>query len=264
MLLTSDEIDSFAAEGAVVVRGAFTAAQVAQVAAGIEANLQDPGPLRLVASRPEDPGYFVEDFCNWQRISQYDDFIRTSPAAAIAQQLMRSQQVRLHHDHMLVKEAGTRQRTPWHQDQPYYNIDGSQNVSMWMPVDSVPRESSLEFLAGSHLGPWLMPRTFQDNQAKWFPEGSLADLPAIEEDRDAYRILGWALEPGDAVFFHMLTLHGAAGSSTRRRAFSVRFIGDDARHAARPWRTSPEFIGLTAELPDGAPFAHPLFPVLIG
>ncbi|MDA3022206.1 MAG: phytanoyl-CoA dioxygenase family protein [Actinomycetota bacterium] len=263
MLLTSDQINSFATDGAVVVRGAFNEAQVAQVAAGIEANLLDPGPLMLVASSPDDPGYFVEDFCNWQRISQYEDFIRSSPAAVIAQQLMQSQQVRLHHDHMLVKEAGTKQRTPWHQDQPYYNIAGFQNVSMWMPVDSVPRQSSVEFLAGSHLGPWLMPRTFQDNQAKWFPEGTLADLPDVEEDRDSYRILGWALEPGDAVFFHMLTLHGAAGSSARRRAFSVRFIGDDARHAARPWRTSPEFAGLAAELPDGAPFEHPLFPVLV-
>ena len=68
---------------------------------------------------------------------------------------------------ILVKEPNTRQRTPWHQDQPYYNIEGSQNVSMWIPVDPVAREATLEFVAGSHLGPWLMPRTFMDQQAKW-------------------------------------------------------------------------------------------------
>ncbi|CAB4828488.1 unannotated protein [freshwater metagenome] len=133
---------------------------------------------------------------------------------------------------------------------------------MWMPVDPVPRESTLEFLAGSHLGPWLMPRTFQGGQAKWFPEGSLGDLPDIDSDRDSFRILGWDLEPGDAVFFHMLTLHGAAGSRSRRRVFSVRFIGDDARHTVRNWKTSPEFTGLAAQLPDGVPFDHPLFPLL--
>ena len=264
MILSIDQINDYATDGAMVVRGLFTQKQVAQVAAGIEVNLASPSPLALVASGADDPGQFIEDFCNWQRISQYEHFIRNSPAASVAQQLMQSQQVRLHHDHMLVKEAGTRQRTPWHQDQPYYNIAGNQNVSMWMPVDPVPRESSPDFLAGSHLGPWLMPRTFQDNQAKWFPDGSLSDLPDIESDRSSYRIIGWELDPGDAVFFHMLTLHAAAGSATRRRAFSVRFIGDDARHAARPWRTSPEFAGLAQQLPDGAPFDHQLFPLLIG
>ena len=48
--------------------------------------------------------------------------------------------------------AGTRQPTPWHQDQPYYNVDGTQNVSFWIPVDPVSRASTLEFVAGSHRG----------------------------------------------------------------------------------------------------------------
>ncbi|MFX8633223.1 phytanoyl-CoA dioxygenase family protein, partial [Acinetobacter baumannii] len=79
------------------------------------------------------------------------------------------------------------------------------------PVDPVPRESSLEFVAGSHRQGWLMPRSFRDNQAKWVPEGTLKELPDIEADRQAFPIIGWALEPGDAIFFHMLALHGAAG-----------------------------------------------------
>jgi ectoine hydroxylase-related dioxygenase (phytanoyl-CoA dioxygenase family) len=63
----------------------------------------------------------------------------------------------------------------------------------------------LELVAGSHLGPWLMPRSFMDAQAKWFPEGTLADLPNIEAARESFPILGWELKPGDAVCFHMLT-----------------------------------------------------------
>ncbi len=165
---------------------------------------------------------------------------------------------------MLVKEPGTRQPTPWHQDQPYYNVDGWDNVSMWMPVDPVAPESTLEFLAGSHRRGWLMPRTFLTEQAKWFPEGTLEELPDIESDRSAHEIRGWAMQPGDAVFFHMLTAHHAYGvpGSNRRRAFSLRFLGDDATHAPRPWRTSPQFDGLEEELPAGAAMDHPLFPVL--
>jgi hypothetical protein len=53
---------------------------------------------------------------------------RGRPAA-----LMTTPQVRSYHDHVLVKEAGTAQRTPWHQDQPYYNVDG-HGISAWISV----------------------------------------------------------------------------------------------------------------------------------
>jgi hypothetical protein len=49
---------------------------------------------------------------------------------------------------------------------------------------------------------------------------------------------------------------------SRRRVFSVRFLGDDITHAPRRWRTSPEFPGLSDELQAGALMDHPLFPVL--
>jgi ectoine hydroxylase-related dioxygenase (phytanoyl-CoA dioxygenase family) len=261
-MVAPELVDAFRRDGAVCVRSAFSEDEVALVASGIDRNLAEPSERALVASRPDDPGRFFEDFCSWRRISEYEQFIRESPAAEIAGELMGSPRVRLFHDHVLVKEPATRQPTPWHQDQPYYNVDGRQACSLWMPVDPVDCESTLEFIAGSHLGPWLMPRTFMDSEAKWFPEGSLEELPDVEGNRDAFEILGWELEPGDAVYFHMLTLHAAGGATRRRRALSVRFLGEDVTHAPRPWKTSPDFPGLVDELPAGAPMEHPLFPVV--
>ncbi|MGH3196298.1 MAG: phytanoyl-CoA dioxygenase family protein [Streptosporangiaceae bacterium] len=69
-----------------------------------------------------------------------------------------------------MQEGRTRQRTPWHQDQPYYNVDGP-GVSAWIAVDPVPEDGCLELLAGSHRGPRLMPRTFLNQEARWFPRG---------------------------------------------------------------------------------------------
>ncbi len=62
----------------------------------------------------------------------------------------------------------------------------------------------------------------------------------------------------------MLALHAAGGvdGDRRRRVFSLRFIGDDVRHAPRRWVTSPEFAGLAERLPAGAPMHDALFPVL--
>lgn len=257
-------VQAYARDGAVVLRGVFNAQELARLEAGIEHNLAHLSPLALVASEPDDPGRFVEDFCTWQDNPDYAHILRHSALPHVAAQLMRSQRVRLYHDHLLVKEPGTRQPTPWHQDQPYYNVDGAQNVSFWIPVDPVPLQSTLRFAAGSHRGTWYMPRTFRDQQAKWFPEGSLAELPPIDAEPQTWPQLGWALEPGDCVAFHMLALHASSGTGpgARRRVFSARYLGDDSVHAPRRWRTSPPFPGLEQRLPEGAPMDDPLFPLV--
>jgi len=262
--VSAAQIEAFQSDGAVVLRGLLNAREVKLLEAGIEANLARPSARAKIASTREDPGWFIEDFCCWQENEAYRRVIFESALGGAGAQLMRSTSARLYHDHMLTKEPGTRAVTPWHQDQPYYNIDGAQNCSFWIPVDPVSRSATLEFVAGSHHGPWLMPRSFMAREAKWFPEGTLANLPDIEADRTRYRILGWELAPGDVVAFHMLTLHASGGvsGSNRRRVFSVRLLGDDIRHAPRRWKTSPDFPGLTETLPSGAAMVHPLFPVL--
>ncbi len=262
--LPTQTITDYARDGAVVLRGVLTPAEVQQLAEGIDHNLANPSPLCMVASQSDDPGRFVEDFCTWQDNPAYRAVMLDSALPRVSAQLMQSDTVRLYHDHLLVKEPGTRQPTPWHQDQPYYNVAGRQNVSFWIPVDPVPLASTLRFVAGSHAGTWYMPRTFRDQQAKWFPDGTLAELPQIDTHPGQFKQLAWALEPGDAVAFHMLTLHASSGvgPAMRRRVFSARYLGDDARHAVRPWRTSPPFAGLASRLADGAPMNDPLFPLV--
>jgi ectoine hydroxylase-related dioxygenase (phytanoyl-CoA dioxygenase family) len=223
MVVSGEQVEAFRRDGAVLLRGALTPDEVELLRAGVERNLADLGELAINATRPGDPGAFVEDFRNWQRIPEYEQVFRGSALAPIAGALMGSKTVRLFHDHLLVKEAGTQDRSPWHQDQPYYCIDGSQTVSFWIPLDPVARPSTLEFVAGSHAeGKWYMPRSFVKGTPMVFDEGALEEVPDIDADRARWPIIGWAMEPGDAVAFNMLTLHAAAGSPTRRRVVSLR------------------------------------------
>lgn len=263
-LVSDNDIVEFQRVGAICLRNLISPSQIELLQEGVEFNLAYPSSRVKIASLPDDPGLFIEDFCTWQNNPFYTRFIFESPLAEIAARFMQSKTSRLYHDHLLVKEPGTRQATPWHQDQPYYNIDGKQNCSFWIPIDPVPRESALEFISGSHLGSWFMPRSFMDKQAKWFPAGSLEELPNIEAERERFPIIGWELNPGDMICFHMLTLHAAPGVSnkTRRRVFSVRFLGDDVRHAPRPWVTSPAFPGLEEKIEAGAKMDDELFPLL--
>ena len=72
---------------------------------------------------------------------------------------------------------------------------------------------TLEFIAGTHRGPWYMPRTFLDDQAKWFPDGSLAELPDFTADPDRWRVIGWAL---DRTLEDQLTIAALRMALTRR------------------------------------------------
>jgi len=255
--------EDYRRDGACVVRGLLDEAEVERLRAGVERNLAEPSERAIEGGGDAGAGRFFEDFRNWTRIADYEAVIRGSRIGEVAAELMGSETARLHHDHLLVKEPGTTIRTPWHQDEPFYNVDGADTVSLWIPLDPVPRESTLEFVAGSHAsGTWYMPRSFFDDRPLVFEDGTFEEVPDVEADRGAHTILGWPLEPGDAVAFNMLTLHAAAGSRNRRRAFSVRLVGDDVRLAVRPHATSPPFPELEGVLAHGDPLEHPLFPRL--
>ena len=62
---------AFERDGAVCLRQLLTPDEVALLREGIDANLAAPSPRAKVASRPDDPGFFIEDFCNWQDNAAY-------------------------------------------------------------------------------------------------------------------------------------------------------------------------------------------------
>ena len=146
-LVPADEeaVAAFAADGVACVRQVLDAQEVAEAAAAIDAVLSGAQSAGPGCQRRDDPGAFVEDFCRWQEIPQIERLARHSRVPAVAAALLATPQLRFYHDHVLVKEAATTQRTPWHQDQPYYNVDG-HGVSAWIAVDPVPEGGSLELV----------------------------------------------------------------------------------------------------------------------
>jgi ectoine hydroxylase-related dioxygenase (phytanoyl-CoA dioxygenase family) len=212
-ILTSSERQTYREHGVIVLRQVFSD-WVDTLRAGIDYNSAHPGVYQRVYTKQDKPGRFWGDYCNWQRIAQYRDFVFHSPAAAIAAELMNSKTARFFHEHVLVKEPGTTEKTPWHHDQPYYCVDGEQVCSLWIPLDEVAQATCPEFIVGSHhWGQWFLPRKFSgvdyDHNAD-----HLTRVPDIDNHRDDYNILSWDLQPGDAIAFHFLTLHGAAVTAT--------------------------------------------------
>jgi ectoine hydroxylase-related dioxygenase (phytanoyl-CoA dioxygenase family) len=252
--VSAADIEAYQRDGAVVVRGAFRE-WIERLRDGVERNMREPGIYATENVKPEEgtgrflEGRFFDDYCNWQRIPEFAAFVTQSPAAAIAGALMRSRAVQMFHDHILVKEPGTPKPTPWHQDMPYYCVQGMQTVSYWIPLDPVGEANTLRVVLGSHLWPKLVrPVSWAAGDSFYADDSEFMDLPDIDADAAAgtLAILAPALEPGDAIAFNYRSVHGAAGNigRGRRRAFSCRFLGDDVTFIQRPGRTSPPYPGI--------------------
>ena len=239
-LLTRNQIEEYQTGGVTLIRGLF-ADQVELLRAGVARNMEEPGPFASENEKAGESGRFFDDYCNWQRIPEFEQAIRESPAAEVAAGLMGSETVQLFHDHVLVKEPGTSLATPWHTDGPYYFVEGKQTVSFWSPLDPV-KEATLRMVPGSHA--WekpVLPMRWVKEEA-YFP--NVEDyMPVPDPEKEGMEIAEWEMQPGDAVAFNYDILHGSRGntSQTRRRAFSLRLVGDDARYTERPGRTSPPF-----------------------
>ncbi len=259
-----DLITRYQSDGATLLRGLYRD-WVSTLRAGLQRNLDDPMAYAFPCDSTPDgaPGRYFDSYCNWLLIPEYFEHVTRSSAASVAGQLMGVEQVQFFHEHAFCKEPGTQQATPWHQDLPYYCVDGTQTVSLYVALDEMSADVALRFVRGSHRwGRSFHPVSFYDG-ANFDTEGEVLEaVPDIESNPDRYEILVWDLEPGDCIAFDFRALHGTTAGEVkrRRRAVSTRWLGDDVRYCERPIATSPPFpdIGLK----PGDRMREDWFPVL--
>ena len=263
MLIDQDTIHLYQVQGVALVKKIISSNWIKKLKKGIKKNFENPSQYKCVYEKKEDKELFYDDYCNWQRIKEYKDFFYHSGIAEIAMQLMQSKKVNIFHEHVLIKEAGASKRTPWHQDQSYYCVNGFQNVSFWIPLDKIPKNTSPEFISSSHK--WtqkFLPTKFIGKNYEHVDK-EFERIPDIESNRKKYDILSYDLNLGDVIAFNFATVHGAPGNinNNRRRAFSARFTGDDARYIKRKGEMSPPFPEV--KLKNGDVLDCESFPLII-
>ena len=268
--LTEQAAAAYRRDGVVMVRGVFDAAMRQALAAGMAAAERNPSPRTTLYSVPESDQRFFYDAPMWGELAEFDRAAADSPAAEIAAALMGGGQARYFYTSLFHRSPGTTQRTPWHQDGPYWCARGT-GISCWSPLDPLPRACALEFVRGSHA--WGVAYQRPDFSAM-MREGYLEDasvedvpLPEIEADRDLYDIVAWDMAPGDALFFHSMVLHGGCGelpAGQGLRAMSQQWIGADAVYGPHPGGTDPDVTPAleAAGIAVGDPINCPCCPVL--
>jgi len=260
MNIKNSKINYYLNYGVVVLRNVISSFWLKKLRNGIEKNFENPSKYKCVYEKEKGKELFYDDYCNWQNITEYEDFFFNSNIAKIASSIMKSKEVRLFHEHVLIKEPGSKKKTPWHQDQSYYCVNGKDNCSLWIPLDNIDKSICPEFIKSSHK--WnkkYLPTKFIGEPYK-HEDDDFEIIPDIDNNRNKYDITSWSLSPGDLIAFNFSTIHGAPGNSSfiRRRAFSARFTGDDATFAKRKGETSPPFPEV--KLKHGDKLNSPSFP----
>jgi hypothetical protein len=231
--------------------------------AAIAEHILSTGKPFLKEEKAAGKGSFLLDTGISARLREFRRFTLNGPGPEISAALLGGNQINFFGDQIFVKEPGTRERTAFHQDATYFEIDGDQCCVLWIPVDPVTMESgTMMYWRGSHKnGTLYQPNVFVSQAPLPGAQGEM--LPDIEGNLDKYDIVHFDVEPGDVIVHHYLTIHGAGGNQSRyqvRRAASLRYCGDDIRVCNRPW--APRQLHHKTKLNEGDPLGGPDFPVV--
>lgn len=233
------DIDAFHENGAIVLREVVSDEWLDVLGKAVEADISSPGPFYHGYEPEGGKGRFHGNLRTWECHEGFKRFCLESPMPAIARQIMGGDRVNLLYDQLFVKEPGTTNPTRWHNDQPYWPMDGYQVLTIWVALDKTTAQSgALEFVRGSHKwNRFFQPEVFGKNASSGYEQNpDYESMIDVDADREQYDIISFELEPGDVYVFHGLTVHGAGGNfsqTDRRRGYAVRYTGDDVTYSTR-------------------------------
>ncbi|MEY4223502.1 MAG: hypothetical protein RIS33_436, partial [Actinomycetota bacterium] len=93
--MSRSDVETYRRDGAVVLRGVVSPREIELLTAGIDEVLAAPSPRAKVASSPDDPGFFIEDFCTWRDNRAFGEFVRITTLGDVAAQLTDSSTIRM-------------------------------------------------------------------------------------------------------------------------------------------------------------------------
>ncbi len=235
--LTAEEKATFERAGVVHVKGAVDADTVQAMMAAVERLISSPIPG--MENAPRGTGMDRHLFPDHP---DFNELLYQTDLAKLAAQATGSETIRAYFEQIFIKAANSPGVFSWHQDHPYWPIGGSQVVSTWVALTPATVEgSALEFVKGSNKwGKTYQPVAGETTDRDlmntlWDGFGDLAvSYPDViipfEDHPDRFDVVGFAVEPGDALLFDYRILHRSRGnaSNTRRVAVSWRWLGDDA------------------------------------
>jgi hypothetical protein len=207
-------------------------------------------------------GRFLLDTSVWRRTPALAEFALLGSLTEMSAALLDARAVRFYDDQLFVKEPGAMDRAAFHQDFPYFHLSEPRGCAFWVPLDRAgPGGGRLAYIPGSHRwGDIFKPNIFVSALA--FPGSEGRDMPAIDDNPDAFGATYIDVEPGDVLVHHFLTVHGSEGNggSHARRAFSLRYCDAELTYRKHPGAPAQPLHRQDAK--DGDPLDADVHPVV--
>ena len=250
--ITSEEVDTYHRDGVLLLQNMFDKDWIELLNKGLDVNIKTPTRRSRIWHKDTSGHSMFYDHTAWQGINEYRKFIFNSPAAQICGRLTGSTAINFFFDSVFVRSTGTQFETPWHQDEPYWSVEGYDACSIWMPLVSVKRKSSLSFVPGSHLLKTvfkqynfgdLNPVRKKNVDQVDFSNIAEQEFPDINANPEHFGVVSWDVEPGDCVVFNGRTMHGGSGKldgDCDLRVFTTKWVGDDVRIKFRDCGMDPD------------------------
>ena len=250
--ITPDEVETYHRDGVLLLPGMFDKDWIELLNKGLDANIEAPTRRSRIWYKDTSGRSMFYDHTAWKGIEEYRKFIFNSPAAQICGQLMRSTTINFFFDSVFVRSTGTQFETPWHQDEPYWSVEGYDACSIWMPLGPVKRKNALSFVPGSHrlktvfkqynFGDLNPVRKKNVDQVD-FSDIAEQEFPDINADPERFGVVSWDMQPGDCIAFNGRTMHGGSGKlddGFELRVFTTKWVGDDVRIKFRDCGMDPD------------------------
>ena len=250
--ITREEVETYQRDGVLLLQNMFDKDWIELLNKGLDINIEAPTRRSRIWYKDTSGRSMFYDHTAWQNIEEYKKFIFNSPAAQICGRLTGSATINFFFDSVFVRSTGTQFETPWHQDEPYWSVEGHDSCSLWLPLVLVKRKSSLSFVPGSHhlksvfkqynFGD-LNPERKKNVDQVDFSEIAEQEFPDINADSERFGVISWDMQPGDCIAFNGRTMHGGSGKlddDCELRVFTTKWLGDDIRIKFRDYGMDPD------------------------
>ena len=250
--ITPEEVETYHRDGVLLLPGMFDKDWIELLNKGLDANIEAPTRRSRIWYKDTSGRSMFYDHTAWKGIEEYRKFIFNSPAAQICGQLMRSTTINFFFDSVFVRSTGTQFETPWHQDEPYWSVEGYDACSIWMPLGPVKQKNALSFVPGSHrlktvfkqynFGDLNPVRKKNVDQVD-FSDIAEQEFPDINADPKRFGVVSWDMQAGDCIAFNGRTMHGGSGKlddDCELRVFTTKWVGDDVRIKFRDCGMDPD------------------------
>lgn len=244
--LSEQEINAFRQDGFCYIPKLVDAETITRLLEAADHRMANPGKH---AEELAKKGRFFQEQYMFPEVPVFREFMTNVDMAKNAGLAMGATQVRAYFDHLFTCEPDTKVDYYWHQDLPYWPIDGKQICSFWLALTDCSRESSaLQFVKGAEKPDRMYKQTdFGDapldpDKIQIEHDSNAEVIPQFDKYPEKYELITWNFSAGDAVLFNAHVVHSSGGNTSltqRRVAYSSRWIGEDTVFKVRPGFQDP-------------------------